>query len=182
MAASSEPSPKELPEVENWQITIGTDTLTIQRHPSGTLKPDQVHKKNLGAWLRNTSGDDIIVDADGNKTPFSTFQTLLPPRDISKHLVNYLSKVYNCRAIPGRVSLPYGALKAFPGSFREFLESLGPNSEDGIQIKRLVCPFNLETTTIGIMILPITSQVIAYNWSRETSLGEEALKVCDFLT
>jgi len=184
LAAVSEPSTKELPEVENWQITIGMNTLVVQRHPSGALKPDQVHKRNLGAWLRNTSGDDIVVDADGNKTPFSTFQTLLPPRDISKHLVNYLSKVYNSRAIPGRVSLPYGALKAFPGSFQEFLESLarGPLWEDGIQIERLVCPFDLETTTIGIMILPITTQVLVYNWSCEKSLGEEALKVCDFLT
>ena len=59
----------EFPEVENWQIVIGTNTLAVQRHPMGKLEPDQVLKRNLGVWLDNTSGDDIVVDEDGNKTP-----------------------------------------------------------------------------------------------------------------
>lgn len=41
-----------------------------------------------------------MADVDGNRTPFSAFNTLLPPNDISEQLVNYLTKVYNSKAIP----------------------------------------------------------------------------------
>jgi len=131
-AISSPELPRsEFPEVENWQIVIGTNTLAVQRHPTGKLKPDQVLKRNLGVWLDNTSGDDIVVDEDGNKTPFHAFKTLLPPNNISLQLVNYLTKGYNSRAIPGRLAVPYGALTAFSGGFQQFLQSLRPVTEDG---------------------------------------------------
>ena len=132
--------------MENWQIVIGTDTLAVQRHPRGTLKPDNVLKRNLGAWLKNTPADDIVEHEDGSKTSFDAFKSLLPPHNISKRLVNYLTKVYNSRAIPGRHALPYGALTEFSGSFQEFLQSLPqPVSEPGTvdagkKIKRLNLP------------------------------------------
>lgn len=177
-------TPTEFPAVENWKIVIGTDTLEVHRHPRGALKPEQIQKRNLGMWLNNTSGDDIVVDADGNKTPFAPFKTLLPPNNISEQLVNYLTKLYNSKAIPGRIALPYGALAEFfaGGSFQKFLESLERAAKYGKKLERIVCPFDLETATIGIIIYPITSQAVAYDWTSDARLGEGILKVCNLLS
>ena len=118
-------------------------------------------KRNLGGWLNNTPGDDLVVDVDGYKMPFHVCNSLLPPNDISEELVNYLTKVYNRRAIPSRIALPYGAL-TFSGNFQEFLKSLRLLMEDGKQPERIVYPFDQEIVTIGILIYPMKSQAVAY--------------------
>ena len=155
------PTELEPSENENWQIIIDGDALPIQRHPK-TLVSKKVVRRNLGNWLKNTPGEDVVVDAHGNNTPFSAFKTLLPPNDISNLLVDFLSNVFNQKAISGRLALTYGELAAFGGNFKEFLSAC--KRKNGTEPQRIVCPYDTETATIGIAISAIDSTVIAYNW------------------
>ena len=59
--------------------------------------------------------------------------------------------------------------------------SLGPLMEDGKQPERIVCPFDRETATIGILIYPMKSQAVADNWTCEATLGDDILKVCSLV-
>ena len=177
--SSQLPPPSEVPESE-WQIVIGSNILPVKRHPAGALETDQVRKRNLGVWLNSTSGDDIVEDADGNTTPFRAFKTLLPPNNISKELVNFFTKVYNTRAIPGRVGLPYGGLATSSGSFQEFIRPYN-DASDGSQPNMIVCPFDLETATICVVLFPKDSVVITYDWTSGTGLTEGILKVRNYL-
>ena len=153
--------PTEPSENENWQIVIDGDALPIQRHPK-TLVSKKVVRRNLGNWLKNTPGEDVVVDAHGNNTPFSAFKTLLPPNDISNTLVDFLSNVFNSKAISGRLALTYGELAGFPGTFKEFLSAC--EKKNGTEPRWIVCPYDTETATIGIAISAIDATVIAYNW------------------
>jgi hypothetical protein len=168
----------ELPEA-NWQITIGSKVLPVRRHPTtGSLGPDQVTKRNLGEWLNNTSPDDIVQDGDGNTIPFEAFRTLLPSNEISKELVNFYINIYNAKAIPGRVALPYGSLAShFTGkSFEQFLLAL-PKALDGSKPTKIISPIDLENATIGIVIYPKDSVVVTYNWTTDSSLAEGIVQV-----
>jgi len=158
----------------NWQITIGNEVLPVHRHPTAILS-DQVFKRNLGVWLNNTPGDEIVEDGDGKSTPFEAFKTLLPPGNISKELVNFFSRLYNGRRIPGRFALPYGALTTSNGDFQEFLQ---PFTIDGNQPEKIIWPIDLESSTIGLAIVPRDSLAVVYNWTTDVTLGEGILKVC----
>ena len=103
----------------------------------------------------------MVVDAHGNNTPFIAFKTLLPPNDISNTLVDFLSNVFNSKAISGRLTLTYGELAGFPGTFQEFLSAC--EKKNRTEPRRIVCPYDTETATIGIAISAIDATVIAYN-------------------
>lgn len=168
----------ELPE-DKWQITIGSNVLPLRRHPiTGSLEPDKVIKRNLGDWLKNTSPDDIVHDSNGNTIPFKAFRTLLPSHEISKELVNFYINVYNAKAIPGRVAIPYGSLASHfaAKSFEQFLLAL-PGAIDGSKPTKIISPIDLESATIGIVIYPNDSVAITYNWTADGSLAEEIVQV-----
>ena len=152
--------PTEPSENENWQIGLDRDALPIQQHPK-TVVSKKVVQRNLGNWLKNTPGEDVVVDAHGNNTSFSAFKTLLPPNDISNTLIDFLSNVSNSKAISGRLALTYGELAGFPGTFKEFLSVC--KKKNRMEPRCIVCPYNMETATIGITILAIDATVIAYN-------------------
>jgi hypothetical protein len=172
----------ELPEAK-WQIVIGSMVLPVRRHPTtNSLAPAQVLKRNLGEWLNNTSPDDIVQDGDGNTIPFEAFRTLLPSNEISKELVNFYINVYNSKAIPGRVAIPYGSLANHfaAGSFEQFLLTL-PKAFDGSKPTKIISPIDLETATIAIAIYPKESIAITYNWTNDGSLTEGIVQVSSLL-
>ena len=104
----------------------------------------------------------MVVDVHGNNTPFSAFKTLLPPNDISNTLVDFLSNVFNSKAISGRLALTYRQLAGFPGTFKKFLSAC--EKKNGTERKWNVCPCDTETATIGIAISANDATVIASNW------------------
>lgn len=179
---SSQPSPlSELPESE-WKIMIGGHEFKAKRHPAGTLEIDQVRKRNIGTWLQSTPGDDIVQDPDGNTIPFDAFKTLLPLNNISNDLVNFFTRVYNTRAIPGRLGLPYGGLTTTSGCFQEFLRSIHDTSNNaGSQLDMIVCPFDFEASTIGVVLFPKDSVLVTYDWTGEEGLAEGIVKVRNLL-
>ena len=172
-------------EEENWQIVIGGETLPIQRHPSELTSPvsKNVVRRNLGNWLKNTDGDSIVEDSRGSKTPFRAFKSLLPPSNIANELVDFLTNVFNAKAVPGRVALPltHPALAAgsFEGTFEEFLQGLTTTQTGlaGARPERVLCPFDTEEATIGIVISATKSTMIAYNWLRDHTLAEGIINV-----
>ena len=169
---------EQLP-VDKWQITIGSNVLPLRRHPiTGSLEPDTVMKRNFGDWLNNTSPDDIMHDSNGNTIPFKAFRTLLPSHEILKELVNFYINVYNPKAIPGRVAIPYGSLASHfaAKSFEQFLLAL-PGVIDRSKPTKIISPIDLESATIGIVIYPNDSVAITYNWTADGSLAEEIVQV-----
>jgi len=175
---TSEP---DLPE-DKWQIVIGSKVLPVRRHPAGSLEPAQVLKRNLGEWLNHTSPDDVVQDGDGNSIPFKAFRTLLPSNEISTDLILFYVKVFNMKAMPGRLAVPYESLtKHFAtGSFEKFLLTI-PKATDGSKPIKIISPIDLETATIGITILPQESVVITHNWSNDRTLTEGIVQVSSLL-
>ena len=123
-----------------------------------------------GKLVENTPGEDVVVDAHGNKTPFSAFKTLLPPNNISNMLVNFLSNVFNSKAISGRLALTTGngELAALPSNVQEFLSACDEKHEQVPQM--IVRPYDTETVMIDIVISVDNSTVIAYNWLGDLEL------------
>ena len=89
-------------------------------------------------------------------------------------LVDFLSNVFNSKAIPGRVALAHKALSTFSGTFKEFLADV---TNDGKEPTRIVCPFDTEAATIGIVISATDSTIVAYNWLGEPTLADNVLMV-----
>jgi hypothetical protein len=174
---NQQPTPSE-PETQ-WQIVIGNNILPVRRHPAGTLEQEQVRKRNLGDWLHDTPGDEVVQYNDGNTIPFTAFQTLLPLHDISTDLVNFFISTYNTKAMPGRVGIPFESLSHQSRSLEQFLLALpkGPNRDAG-NPEKIIMPIDLETATIGISIFPKDSVAITYNWTRNGGLTDGIVQVC----
>jgi len=124
-----------------------------------------------------------VEDSRGSKTPFRAFKSLLPPSNIANELVDFLTNVFNAKAVPGRVALPltHPALAAgsFEGTFEEFLQGLTTTQTGlaGARPERVLCPFDTEEATIGIVISATKSTMIAYNWLRDHTLAEGIINV-----
>jgi len=162
----------------NWEIAIGEQTLPVKRHPTAqALVSENMVRRNLGNWLKNTPGDEIVEDSNGNSTPFHAFKSLLAPSDISHDLIDFLTNVFNARAIPGRIALPvaHGVLASFGGTLEEFLNGL--SAPPGGVPERVLCPFDVEEATIGIVIAASASTIIVYNWVNKHNLADEVVQV-----
>jgi hypothetical protein len=186
--STGQAAPEAYQDDENWQITIGGDTLPIQRHPAALASPHSknVVRRNLGNWLKNTDGDSIVEDQRGNKTPFRAFQSLLPPSNISQDLVDFLTNIFNAKAIPGRLALPFShpllasGLVASEGTlpFGEFLEGLiATHNGLGARPEQILCPIELEEATIGLMISATKSTIVVHSWVRDQTLSHEVVQV-----
>lgn len=178
------PSLEAVQDSENWQMAIGEGTVPIQRHPK-LLQSENVVRRNLGNWLKNTDGDDLVEDENGNKTPFHAFKSLLPPSAIANELVDFLTNVFNSKAIPGRVALPVtnSNLASFTGTIEQFQQGLVTDELQGGRgvpqaERRIVCPFDTKEGTIAIVISASKSTMIAYNWVNDQTLADGILKVC----
>ena len=92
-------------------------------------------------------------DSNGNTIPFKAFRTLLPSHEISKELVNFNINVYNLKAIPGRVAIPYGSLASHfeAKSFEQFLLAV-PGANGGSKPAKIISPIDLKSPTVGIAI------------------------------
>ena len=174
----------EVRQDESWQIIIGGDTLPIQRHPAALASPQlgNVVRRNLGTWLKNTDGDCIVEDSRGGRTPFQVFKSLLPPSIIAREVVDFLTNVYNAKAIPGRVALPFAhpalASGSRGGTFDEFLQEIAATQTGvGARPERILCPFDVEDATIGVLISAKQSTMIVYNWVRDQTLADKIIKV-----
>lgn len=164
---------------ENWRLTIGEGIVPIQRHPK-VLESENVVRRNLGNWLKNTDGDYIVEDEEGNQTPFHAFKSLLPPSTIANELVNFLTNVFNAKAIPGRVALPvaHGNLASFTGTFEQFRQGLIAGQPKGGEVpERIICPFDIGGAMIGIVLSATKSTMIVYNWLRDQTLADGIVKV-----
>ena len=166
---------------------VGDRPIPVKYHPNGNLGNGQVEKRNLAKWLVNTSDTAVVRDTSKTEFPFTVFKTLLPPSEISTELVQFFVRLYNRKAIPGRMAAFQSSLGTPEGNqstFDEFLDTLSSTSSS-LRCEILLCPYDLTRATVAFVIRRDSPSVEVFNWMQEDrGLTQEigtAFGVCSVL-
>ena len=72
----------------------------------------------------------------------------------------------------------HGFLESSGGTLEGFLKGLSAQpGGPGVVPERVLCPFDVEEATIGIVILVSMSMIIVYNWVNQHSLADGVVQV-----
>lgn len=150
-------------------------TSTINQVVIGTvcIPADSYHPREC--FLRARYQLLTVILLLGGRLEFPGFKAfrLLPLLfTIANELIDFLTNVFNAKAIPGIAALlvAQGNLASFTGAFKEFQQGLTVGLPEGGEVPvRILCPFGIEGAIIGIVISATKSTMIVYNWLSQRS-------------
>ena len=175
--AANEPEPA----LSALTIFVGNSPIPVKYHPNGNLglAGEQVQRRNLAEWLVNTPDTMVVRDASGQEIPFHVFKTLLPPTQICPELVEFFCRLYNRKAIPGRMALSGSFFRKLPKNGITFLELLDTisNVSGSPDCNLLICALDLKTAMIAIIFRRGMPSVEVYNWLADENLKQEITEV-----